>query len=97
MTAVETTKERSWEAEVHRAAGEIALMSREPDAVKAEGHFERALAVARAQQAKTALAAKRPAASIDLAAARSEFLKLMTGAWQPDGDTHDRRGPAVRH
>jgi predicted ATPase len=53
MTAIETTKERWCEAEVHRIAGEIALMSPEPDAAKAEAYFERALAVARAQQAKS--------------------------------------------
>jgi predicted ATPase len=53
MTAVETTKETWYEAEVHRIAGEIALMSPEPDAVKAEACFERALAVAREQQAKS--------------------------------------------
>ena len=53
MTAVETTKERWIEAEVHRVAGEIALMSPEPDATKAEAYFERALAVARQQQAKS--------------------------------------------
>ena len=53
MTAMETTKETWCEAEVHRIAGEIALMSPEPDAAKAEAYFERALAVARAQQAKS--------------------------------------------
>jgi predicted ATPase len=53
MTAVETTKERWWEAEVHRTAGEIALKSPEPDAAKAEAYFERALAVARKLQAKS--------------------------------------------
>ena len=53
MNAVETTKERMWEAEVNRMAGEIALKSPEPDAVKAEAYFERALAVAREQQAKS--------------------------------------------
>ncbi len=53
MTMVETTKERWCEAEVHRIAGEIALMSPEQDAAKAGVHFERALAVARAQQAKS--------------------------------------------
>ena len=52
-TIVETTKEKWYEAEIHRIAGEIALMSPEPDAVKAEAYFERALAVARAQQAKS--------------------------------------------
>jgi class 3 adenylate cyclase/predicted ATPase len=53
MTAVETTKERWWEAEVYRTAGEIALMLPEPDAAKAEVYFERALAVARDQKAKS--------------------------------------------
>jgi predicted ATPase len=51
ITTVETTQERLWQAEIHRMAGEIALL--EPDAAKAEAHFERALAVARGQQAKS--------------------------------------------
>jgi predicted ATPase len=53
MAAVEASKERWCEAEVHRTAGEIALLSREPDAAKAEAYFERALAIAREQQAKS--------------------------------------------
>ena len=53
MTAMETTKEKWFEAEIHRIAGEIALKSPKPDAAKAETYFERALAVARAQQAKS--------------------------------------------
>ena len=53
ITMVETTKESWCEAEVHRMAGEIALKSPEPDACKAEAYFERALAVARQQQAKS--------------------------------------------
>jgi len=53
MTAVETTNERWCEAEVNRIGGEIVLMSQEPDAAKAEAYFERALAVAREQQAKS--------------------------------------------
>src|SRR4029077_17105332 len=36
-----------------RIAGDIALLSPEPDAAKAEVYFERALAVARNQQAKS--------------------------------------------
>jgi predicted ATPase len=51
--AVETTKERICEAEVHRIAGEIALRRAEPDAAKAQAYFQRALAVAREQQAKS--------------------------------------------
>jgi class 3 adenylate cyclase/predicted ATPase len=53
MAAVETAKERWCEAEVNRIAGEIALLSPEPDVAKAETYFERALAVARKQQAKS--------------------------------------------
>jgi predicted ATPase len=53
MKAVETTNERWCEAEVERVAGEIALKSPEPNAAKAEVHFERALTVAREQRAKS--------------------------------------------
>src|SRR6516225_3054997 len=53
MTAVETTKERWSEAEANRIAGEVALKLPERDARKAEEYFERALVVARAQQAKS--------------------------------------------
>ena len=53
MRAIETSKERWCEAEVNRIAGEIALMSPERDVAKAEASFERALAVARQQQAKS--------------------------------------------
>ena len=53
MTTVETTRERWYEAEVNRRAGEIALLSIEPDAAKAQAYFERALLVARNQQAKS--------------------------------------------
>ena len=53
MTAVETAKERWCEAEAHRIAGEIALLSPEPDAAKAEAYFNHAFAAARAQEAKS--------------------------------------------
>ena len=53
MVAIKTTKETLYEAEANRIAGEIALMLPEPDAAKAEGYFERALEVARQQQAKS--------------------------------------------
>ena len=76
MTAVETTKERWCEAEVHRIAGGIALMSPEHNATKAEEYFERALAVARAQQAK----------SWELRAAMS-----MARLWRDQGKRHEAR------
>jgi class 3 adenylate cyclase/predicted ATPase len=54
ITLVEKTKESWCEAEIHRVAGEITLLSPHPDdRKKAEAHFERALLVARAQQAKS--------------------------------------------
>jgi predicted ATPase len=53
MTLVETTKERWFEAEANRIAGEIALRAPGPDDAKAQEYFERALAVARQQQAKS--------------------------------------------
>jgi predicted ATPase len=53
ITAMETTKETWYEAEVTRIAGEVALLSPEPDVEQAKAYFERALAVARAQQAKS--------------------------------------------
>ena len=75
-TAVETTKETLWEAEVHRIAGEIALMSPEPAAPKAQAYFERALAVARVQQAK----------SLELRAAMS-----MARLWRDQGKRDEAR------
>jgi len=50
---VERSKEKWCEAEVHRVAGEVALKSPAPDTEKAEKYFDRALAVARRQQAKS--------------------------------------------
>jgi predicted ATPase len=53
MTRVETTKERWYQPEANRIAGEIALKSPEHDTAKAQAYFQRALEVARAQQAKS--------------------------------------------
>jgi predicted ATPase len=81
MTAVETTKEKWCEADIHRTAGEIALMLPEPDAAKAQAHFERAIAIAREQQAK----------SWELRAATS-----LARLWQSQGwrsEAHDRLAP----
>ena len=50
---VERSNEKWCEAEVHRIAGEIALKSPAPDTEKAQKYFERALTVARQQQAKS--------------------------------------------
>ena len=52
-TVIERTKETWFEADVYRIAGEVALKSRQPDVARAEACFERALSVARMQQAKS--------------------------------------------
>jgi predicted ATPase len=76
MAAVETTKEKWCEVEIHRTRGEIALMSPERDAAKAEACFERALAIARSQQAK----------SWELRAAKS-----MARLWRDQGKRDEAR------
>jgi class 3 adenylate cyclase/predicted ATPase len=53
MTAMQATKERWCEAEVHRIAGEIALSSPQRDVARAQAYFEHSLGLARAQQAKS--------------------------------------------
>jgi len=53
ITTLETTKERWFEAEANRIVGEIALRLPMADSAKAQAYFERALSVARQQQAKS--------------------------------------------
>jgi predicted ATPase len=74
LTVIETSKERWLEAEAHRIAGEVALMSSVGSAAKAEAYFESALAIARAQQAK----------SWELRAAMS-----MARLWRDQGKRHE--------
>jgi predicted ATPase len=53
IDTIQTTKETWFETEANCIAGEIALHSPKPDATKAQVYFERALSVARQQQAKS--------------------------------------------
>ncbi|WP_024514375.1 adenylate/guanylate cyclase domain-containing protein [Bradyrhizobium sp. Tv2a-2] len=76
MMAAQTTKERWYEADIHRIAGEIALMSPERDAAKAEAYSERSLAIARARQTK----------SFELRAATS-----MARLWRDQGKQNEAR------
>jgi predicted ATPase len=76
IETIERSKEKWCEAEVHRIAGEIALKSSTPDVEKAEAYCERALAVARQQQAK----------SWELRAAMS-----MARLWRDQGKRHEAR------
>jgi predicted ATPase len=53
IRTIEPTKEKWFEAEVNRIAGQTALRSPEGGTATAEGYFHRALEVARQQQAKS--------------------------------------------
>jgi predicted ATPase len=53
VTAINASGERWFEAEVHRSAGEAAVGLPEHDTVQAETYLDKALSVARAQQAKS--------------------------------------------
>ena len=77
--AIETIgigKEKRWEAEVNRIGGEIAVLYSDANAAKAEVYFNRALAIAREQQAK----------SWELRAATS-----MTRLWREQGKSQQAR------
>jgi class 3 adenylate cyclase/predicted ATPase len=53
IAVVEATKERWCEAEINRIAGDVELRAPQRDVTKAEFYLERALAVARQQEAKS--------------------------------------------
>ena len=76
MTAVETAKERWCESEVNRVAGEICAQIAGSGSAKAEDYFERALTVARTQQAR----------SLELRAAMS-----MARLWRDQGKPQQAR------
>jgi predicted ATPase len=76
MAAMEKTKDKFFEAEVNRIAGQIALQSPEADAAKAEVFFERALSIARGKQTK----------SFELSAAMS-----MARLWRDQGRPQQAR------
>jgi predicted ATPase len=76
IVVVESTRDRLFEADIHRIAGEITLRSPKPDAARAEADFNRALAIARKQQAK----------SWELRAAMS-----MARLWRDQGKRNEAR------
>jgi predicted ATPase len=70
------TNERWYEAEIHRTAGEIALLLPDSDLAKAEANFKHALSIARQQQSK----------SWELRAAMS-----MARLWRDQGKRNEAR------
>jgi predicted ATPase len=53
LAEVEETEIRDREAELNRLEGELLLASQVPDETRAEASFRKAIAIARAQQAKS--------------------------------------------
>jgi predicted ATPase len=53
LAASEASKESWCDADIHRLGGEIVLLSGDSDTAKAKAYFERAMAIARQQQAKS--------------------------------------------
>jgi class 3 adenylate cyclase/predicted ATPase len=93
---LETTKEVWCAAEIHRIAGEIALTSPKPNAAKAESYFERALAVARKQEAKSwelraAMSMARLWADQGKRAEARNLLASVHGWFSEGFGTHDLR------
>ena len=77
MTTINTSKEKLFEPEVNRLAGKIALLSAEADIREAEAHFNRSLAIAGEQRAK----------SWELRAATS-----LARLWKDRGECNKARG-----
>jgi predicted ATPase len=81
LLVIETTNESWFESEINRRAGDVALLTPPPDEASAEAYFDRALNIARAQQAK----------SLELRAAMS-----MARLWRDQGkrqQAHDLLAP----
>jgi predicted ATPase len=76
LETVENTRERYWEAELHRRKGELLLKLKEQKVGEAEECFQKALDTARLQQAK----------SLELRAAMS-----LSRLWQQQGKREDAR------
>jgi class 3 adenylate cyclase/predicted ATPase len=94
IATVEATKERWFDAEASRVAGEIVLKSPKVDVAKAEGYFERALSVARQQQAKswelrTAMSVARLWRSHGKVQQARELLAPVYGWFTEGFDTRD--------
>jgi predicted ATPase len=92
IAVVETTKERLWQAEVHRLAGEIARSGRDSNC--AEANLYRALTIAQAQEAKSwelraAMSLARLMRDRDERAKALDLLAPLYGWFTEGFDTRD--------
>jgi predicted ATPase len=100
IRTIEETKERWFEAEIYRMAGEIELKSLDLGGERAEAYFARALSIARVQQAKSfeLRAAMSMARLWSGQAKRDEARNLLTPSysWFTEGfDTLDLKAAKV--
>ena len=88
---MQATKATLFEAELNRVAGDVVLRSPQPDPSKARAFFERALAVARQQQAKSweLRAAMSMARLLARSGKRNEARELLAPVygWFTEGST----------
>jgi class 3 adenylate cyclase/predicted ATPase len=94
--AVETTKEKWCEADLNRIAGEIELISSARDTTKTEAYFERAITIAREQQAKSwelraVMSVARMWRDHDKRQDASDLLAQVYGRFTEGFDTPDLR------
>jgi predicted ATPase len=94
MMAIETTNEKWFEAEANRIAGQITPLSPEPNAAKAQAYFERALEIARRQQAKSwelraAMSMARPWRDQGKRTEARDLLAPIYGIFTQGFDTRD--------
>ena len=94
LTGIDTTKERWFEADLNRIAGEVMRRSPESDATKVEAYFERALAIAHQQQAKSwelraAMSMARLWRDQGKSQQARELLAPVYGWFTEGFDTHD--------
>jgi class 3 adenylate cyclase/predicted ATPase len=96
VTLMAQTKERWYESDIHRIAGDVAMRAPDADPVKAETLFAQALDIARAQQAKSfELRAAMSLASLWREQKRCDEARSLLAPiynWYTEGfDTHDLR------
>jgi predicted ATPase len=100
MATIELTGEKVWAPETHRVAGEVALLAPGADATEAQVYFERAISVARQQQAKSwelraAMSLARLWRSQGKAQQARELLAPVYGWFTEGFDTRDLKDAKV--
>jgi predicted ATPase len=94
LATARRTNETWTEAELHRITGELLAMLPRPEAEEAEGHFRKALAIARMQKARSyelraAISFARSLLEQDKVAQARDLLAPVYGAFSEGFETRD--------